>query len=251
MPTLKQKLRDGRSRVTANLCTIPSAVVTQALAAAGSDSVIIDMEHGAIDFASAHAMIAATAGTDCAPLVRVTQNEPGQVKRVLDLGATGIVFPMIRTAQDAADAVASLRYPPAGNRGFGPFIAQSRWQTDLMGYRPEMEEEMVAILLVETKDAIENIEAICAVDGIDAVIPAQFDLSTDLGIPGQFDHPEFVAAIEAVEAAAKSRNIALGNVALSQPQAQSLFDRGYRLIAGFDAIWLRAKAEEAQGWTKS
>lgn len=245
----KKKLADGSSRLTAHICTIPSATVTQAMAAAGSDAVIIDMEHGAVDHASAHAMIAATAGTLCAPLVRVAENDTTQVKRVLDLGAEGIVFPMIRTAQDAERAVASLRYPPNGTRGFGPFIAQSRWDTSLMDYRGTVDGNLVCCLLVETRDSIENIEEICAVAGIDVIIPAQFDLSTDLGVSGQFDHPDFQAAIAKVENAANAAKIPLGNAALGKPQAEALFARGYRVIAGFDILWLKAMAQEAQSWT--
>ena len=98
--TLKSRLRETRDLLTMQLCTIPSAVVTQALAAAGSDCVVVDLEHGAIDHACAHAMIAATAGTSCAPLVRVTANEPTHVKRALDLGAEGIMFPLIDSVLD-------------------------------------------------------------------------------------------------------------------------------------------------------
>lgn len=115
--TLKARLRDTQDRLTMQLCTIPSAVVTQALAAAGSDCLVVDLEHGAVDYASAHAMIAATAGTACAPMIRVTASEPTLVKRALDLGAEGIMFPLIASAKDARAAVASLRYPPAGTRG--------------------------------------------------------------------------------------------------------------------------------------
>ena len=104
------------------------------------------------------------------------------------------------------------------------------------------------MLLVETADAIENIDEIARVPGIDLLVPAQFDLSTDLGISGQFDHPDFKAAIAKVEQAAKANGIALGNVALSQEQADGLLARGYRLICGFDLIWLKAKTVEAQSW---
>lgn len=248
--TFKKKLADQSRRLTAHVCTIPSATVTQAMAAAGSDAVIIDMEHGAIDYATAHAMVAATAGSSCAPLIRVTENDTAQVKRVLDLGAEGIVFPMIRTALDAEKAVASLRYPPNGTRGFGPFLAHSRWGTSLMDYRETVDGHLVCCLLVETQDAIENIEEICAVPGIDAIIPAQFDLSTDLGISGQFEHPDFLAAIAKVEKAAHAANIPLGNVGLSKPQAEALFAKGYRIIAGFDVLWLKTIAAETQTWTK-
>lgn len=248
MTSLKSKLNAPDRRVSMVLCTIPSALVTQAIAASGVDSIVVDLEHGAADYASAHAMIAATAGSECAPLVRVTENDPAQVKRVLDLGAEGIVFPLIRNAEDAEKAVASLRYPPDGIRGFGPFVAQSRWQTSLADYPAKIAGELVSCLLVETADAVENIEEICAVPGIDILIPAQFDLSTDLGVMGQFDHPTFKAALAKVEAAAKSQGIPLGNVALAEPQAQALFSRGYRVVAGFDLIWLNEKAADMARW---
>lgn len=247
--TLKARLRDTADRLTMQLCTIPSAVVTQALAAAGSDAVIVDLEHGAIDYATAHAMIAATAGTACAPLVRVAQNDTALVKRALDLGAEGIVFPLIRSAADARAAVASLRYPPQGDRGFGPFIAQSRWGTTLARYRETVEPGLVCCLLIETAEAVEAIEAICAVPGVDLIVPALFDLSTALGVSGQFEHPDLVAATARIERAAGAAGLPLSGVALSHPQAQALLARGYRVIVGFDVLWLRAQANEMRAWT--
>jgi 4-hydroxy-2-oxoheptanedioate aldolase len=246
--TLKARLRDTRDALTMQLCTIPSAVVTQALAAAGSDCVVVDLEHGAVDFASAHAMIAATAGTSCAPMVRVTANDPVMVKRALDLGAEGIMFPLIESAADARAAVASLRYPPHGTRGFGPFIAQSRWGAQMTTYREAVEQNLVCCLLIETRGAVESIEQICAVPGVDIIVPAQFDLSTALGVSGQFDHPDFVMAVARIERAALAARLPLCGVALNCAQAEALFARGYRMIAGFDVLWLRAQAAEMRGW---
>jgi 4-hydroxy-2-oxoheptanedioate aldolase len=246
--TMKARLRDTRDALTMQLCTIPSAVVTQALAAAGSDCVVVDLEHGAVDHASAHAMIAATAGTACAPMVRVTANDPVMVKRALDLGAEGIMFPLIESAADARAAVASLRYPPNGTRGFGPFIAQSRWGAQMTTYRKAVEDDLVCCLLIETRGAVESIEQICAVPGVDIIVPAQFDLSTALGVSGQFDHPDFVMAVGRIERAAIAAGLALGGVAFSRAQAEALFARGYRIIAGFDVLWLRAQAAEMRGW---
>ena len=248
MANFKQRLNQTNDKMTAHICTIPSATVTQAMAAAGADAVIIDMEHGAVDYASAHAMIAATQGTNCAPLVRVAENDPVQVKRVLDLGAQGVCFPMIRNADDARKAVASLHYPPKGNRGFGPFIAHSAAGVSLLDYKDAVDGTLTCILLVETADAIENIDEIAAVPGIDLLVPAQFDLSTDLGISGQFDHPDFQAALAKVEKAAAKVGIPLGNVAMAPEQAAGLFARGYRVIAGFDLLWLKAKTAETQSW---
>ncbi|WP_424968980.1 HpcH/HpaI aldolase family protein [Dinoroseobacter sp. S76] len=248
MPTLKHKLHSTTDRLTLHVCTIPSATVSQAMAAAGADGVIIDLEHGAVDYASAHAMIAATQGFDCAPTVRIAKNDPAHVKRALDLGAEGIVFPLIDTAEDARAAVESLRYPPAGTRGFGPFIAHSRWGTPMLDYRAGIEPALCCILLVETRAAVENIDAIVEVEGIDMIIPAQFDLSTALGVSGQFDHPEFQAAVAKVEAACRAKGIPLGGVGLAEAQAEALFARGYRAIAGSDLLWLKAKAAETQSW---
>ena len=251
MLSLKSKLQNSDKRLSCAVCTIPSATVTQALAASGLDALIIDLEHGAVDYGSAHAMIAATAVSDCAPLVRVAQNDPAEVKRALDLGAEGIVFPLIRTAQDAADAVASLRYPPRGTRGFGPFIAQSRWNTSLPAYQRDVEDGMVCCLLIETPEAVDNIDAICATEGVDIIVLAAFDLSTTLGISGQFNHPDFIAAQTKIEAAALAAGRPLGGVALAEAQAEALFSSGYRIVSGFDILWLRAAAAQTVHWCTS
>lgn len=250
MPSFKTKIANPNARLTLHFCTIPSAIIPQALAASGADGVVIDMEHGAIDYADVQAMIAATAVTDCAPFVRVVENRADHVKRALDMGAEGIVFPMIRTAEDARRAVASMRYPPDGDRGFGPFIAQSRWNTTMLGYVRDIAPQLVCCLLVETRDAVDSIDAICAVEGIDMLIPAQFDLSTDLGVMAQFDHPDFLAAIAKIETAAKAANMPLGQVALTREAALAAYTKGYRVTCGFDAIWLRNAAQQATDWAR-
>ncbi|SNS43448.1 HpcH/HpaI aldolase family protein [Antarctobacter heliothermus] len=250
MPSLKAKLQDPARRLTSVVCTIPSATVPQAIAASGVDCVLIDLEHGAVDYGSAHAMIAATAGTDCAPIVRIPENTDAHVKRALDLGAEGICFPLIRDVQDAEWAVRSLRYPPDGTRGFGPFIAQSRWATDIPGYARDVAPQMVCMPLIETVEAVDNIETICAVDGLDVLIVAGFDLSTALGISGQFNHPDYKAAVTRIETAAAAASVPLGTIAMTKAQADAAFAQGYRILAGFDLLWIRARAAELAGWAQ-
>jgi 4-hydroxy-2-oxoheptanedioate aldolase len=246
---LKEKLRDPNRCLTTEVCVIPSAVVTQAAAAAGADAVIIDEEHGAVDFATLHAMIAATAGTDCAPLVRIPENRAAHVKRALDMGAEGIVFPLVRTAEEARECVSYLRYPPEGVRGWGPFIAHSRLQTPLLDYLPSKGKDVVCCLLFETPEAVENIEEICAVDGIDCAIIARFDLSTTLGLSGQFDHPKFAAAVERIEAAAFKAGIPLGGGPIaSREDVDDLYAKGYRMIGGFDVLRLKASVATSVEW---
>ncbi len=241
-------LEDRTRHINWQVVTIPSAVVTQAIAAAGSDAVIIDREHGAVDWGSLHAMIAATKGTDCAPLVRVPSIDEAEVKRCLDLGAEGICFPLLRSAEDARRCLASLRYPPEGTRGWGPFIAHSRWDVGLMDYQAELGELPVSMLLIETREAVETIEEICAVPGIDCIVLAQFDLSVSLGLSGRFDHPDFLAATQKIEAAVLGAGIPLGGVALNQERAKALKAKGYRLSGGFDVLWLKQAVAASRAW---
>lgn len=248
MRSLKDKLADPNYIVNMQMNVIPSPVVTQALAAAGTDAVMIDMEHGAVGWPEAHAMIAATQGTGCSPLVRIPEISEAYVKRVMDLGAEGIVFPLVRTAEDARRAVASLHYPPAGTRGWGPFIAHSRWDVPIMDYVAKRGKASICCLLLETAEAVENAEEICAVPGIDIAVIAQFDLSSSLGIPGQFDHPDFLSAEKKLETAILSAGLPMSAIAFTEDRAKHLIARGYRVLAGFDVLWLKAAVTASVSW---
>ena len=246
--TLKTKFAEPGRRINAHVCVIPSAVVTQAIAAAGADCVVIDQEHGPIDFEMLHAMIAATQGTGCAPLVRVPEIDEVHVKRALDAGAEGICFPLIRTAADAQRCVASMRYAPAGKRGWGPFVAHSRWGVPLFDYTQGPGQETVCMLLIETVDAVENIDAICAVEGIDCMVLAPFDLSTELGVSGQIGHPRMKEAMARVEATVLKAKIPLGGLGFSKEATQDLVGKGYRLVGGFDVLWLKSAVAQSRSW---
>jgi len=241
---LKDKLADPACKLASQLCVIPSATVTQALAATGIDSLIIDQEHAATNPETLHAMIAATQGTDCAPLVRVIDHSPANVKLALDLGAEGIVFPLVRTAEEAAHCVATMRYPPEGIRGWGAFVAHSRWATSVPEYLPKFGEKTVCVLLIETAESVENIDAIFATDGVDLAIIALFDLSTTLGVSGQFQHPKVLAAVDTIEKAAKRANMPLGGpFATTKSEVDDLFARGYRVAAGVDLLQLKGMVQ--------
>ncbi len=228
---------------------IPSAVATQAMAAAGADFVLIDREHGPIGPETMHAMIAATAGTGCAPLVRVPSILEAETKAALDAGAAGILFPLVRTADDAKRCVAYLRYPPAGVRGWGPFVAHSRYQTSLYDYAERIAPEMACGLMLETTEAVENIDDILRVPGIDFVVIAQFDLSAALGVQGQFDAPEFVEAKAILERAVRSSGLPVGGVAFTADQTGALIAKGYQMLFhGFDVLMLRERIETFISW---
>lgn len=229
------------------LNVIPSPVVTQAIAAAGADFVVIDREHGPIGPETMQAMIAATAGTSCSPLVRVPSISEPEVKVALDAGAAGIVYPLVRTASDAERCVSYLRYPPEGVRGWGPFVAHSRWQVPIGDYLAEA--AVTCCVLVETAEAVSNIEAIVAVPGIDVAVIAQYDLSTALGVHGRFDAPEFTEAVAKVEHAVLDAGLTLGGAALTPEATRVMVDRGYRfLFHGFDLLMLKQQVEGFRDW---
>jgi 4-hydroxy-2-oxoheptanedioate aldolase len=228
---------------------MPSVQTTQVLAHAGFDWLFMDMEHGPIDIASLHAMITATGGTRAAPIVRVPWNEHWLVKPVLDAGAMGIVFPMIHSAAEAEAAARSVRYPPAGDRGFGPFYAPLRFGTSMMEYADPADREILCILLIEHRDAIEDIDAIVAVEGVDACFIAPFDLAMSYGHRDSADHPEVQEGVARAERAILDAGRHLGGLALDNALANDMIARGYRLIVtGFDTLLLqRASADILDG----
>jgi len=231
------------------LHVIPSAVAAQATAAAGADFVIIDREHGPIGRESAHAMIAATAGTDCAALVRVPRIDESEAKFALDSGADGIVFPLVRTAGDARRCVAAVTYPPEGTRGWGPFVAHAHHGTALPDHLAAMGSHAVCVVLLETVEAVEHTDAILAVPGIDLAIVAPFDLSTALGVHGRFDAPEFLEAVRILEESAARHGVPLGGAALTPETSRDLIGRGYRvLIQGIDVLMLSAQTAAFADW---
>lgn len=247
---LKSRLAGADTPLSFAGALIPSAVSAQAIAAAGVDMLMIDLEHMATDGAALHAMIAATQGTDCAPLVRVPGHAPEPVKRALDMGAEGIVFPLVRDAAQAAACVAATRYPPRGVRGWGPFAAHARWGVPALDYLPRFGDRIVTGLLIETAEAVDAIDAILAVDGVDFAFIAPFDLSTALGVPGDFAAPAFAQAVARIEAAARAAGTPLGGMARDRADAGAMRARGYRIVGGFDLFQLRAAAEDLASWTR-
>lgn len=231
---LKARWRSGEPTYGV-LVTMPSVPMMQLLARAGFDFLIVDMEHGPIDIETAHAMIAATSGTPATPLLRVPHNLPWLAKTALDAGAFGIVYPMINTRADAEAAVRAMKYPPEGERLWGPFYAPARFGLPMPRYVQTANDEVVTLVLIEHPDAIRNVEEIVSVPGVDLAIIGIFDLAVSLGHPGQLDHPEVRAAVARAERAILESDTALGGVALSPARAKEMVERGYCALGlGFD-----------------
>lgn len=248
MPSVKERLRSGDA-LSGFFCVIPSAVATQAVAAAGADVAVIDQEHGPIGSESLHTMVASTAGTKCSPWVRVSRCDDAFVKTALDAGAEGIMFPLINSADDAAECVSLTSYPPTGRRGWGPFVAHSRWGVDLFDYLGSRGGESVCAILIETRSAIDNIHEICEVEGIDCMTIAPFDLSTDLGVSGQLDAPVLKEAISHAERVILEAGIPLGGLAMTREKTQELLGTGYRLLwHNFDLLIIKQFVRQTAEW---
>lgn len=225
------------------IATIPSIQVIQILSHAGMDWFIIDMEHGPIDLSAAHAMLVATAGTPAVPFVRIAWSHSWLAKPAMDLGVLGVTFPMIRTRMEAEAAVRSVRYPPEGDRLWGPFYAPMRWGQSIPEYMQMANEEVMAIITIEHPDSVRNIDEIMSVEGLDLAFIGPGDLATALEISGQFDHPKFKAAVAEAEAGILRSKVPLGGVARTPEQAKQMLDRGYRaLVLGFDWMLLQRAA---------
>jgi 4-hydroxy-2-oxoheptanedioate aldolase len=245
---LKEQLAAGQA-ITIVMVTMPGAAGMQVWARAGLDCLIIDMEHGPIGLESVHAMVAATGGTAATPIVRVPWNVPWLVKPVLDTGAMGVCFPMIADAADAEAAVRSTKYPPAGERGWGPFYAHMRWGLPLPQYVATASEELFTILLIERPEAIRDLDAIVKVPGIDMLVIAPFDLAVTMGHGSNREHPEVLAAIRLAEEKVLASGVPLCGAAFTPAAANQLIERGYKgVFLGFDwLIMQRAAAGLLEG----
>jgi 4-hydroxy-2-oxoheptanedioate aldolase len=227
---------------------LPSAPVAALLARAGFDWLWIDMEHGPIGPETVYSMIQATSGTETVPVVRVPWNLHWLAKPVLDMGAMGIIMPLVTTKEEAEQAVRALRYPPEGVRGFGPSLAALRWGLPVPEYVKVANQEILAILLIEHIDAVDRIEEILSVPGVDLVMIGPFDLSGSMGMLGQVKDPKVEEAVDKVLAAAKKAKIPAGIIALSPEDIRRRLQQGFQfLIVGTDTGFLTAGAKSILG----
>jgi len=241
---LKSLLASGRPAI-GTLLQLPSAPAVEILAQAGFDWLLIDTEHGPIDGETLHAMIRATGGTNTVPTVRVARNLDWLAKRVLDMGALGVMMPNVNSAEEALAAVRSVRYPPEGNRGFGPTFAALRWGVAGPDYVKAANSEVMAIVQIEHIDAVERIDEILAVPGLDLPLIGPYDLSASMGLLGQVAHPRVQEAIDRVLAAAKKAKVPAGIFGTAAEEMNRYIERGFQaILVGTDVGFLGAGAKD-------
>jgi len=215
-----------------------SADVAEILAFGGLDFLLIDHEHGQGDIGDAIAQMRAIKGHDCAGILRVPSHDPVYIKRVLDAGVDGILVPNIGTAEEARRIVSACRYPPQGLRGaFGGMRAMDYGFNP--GYYATAADNLLVAVQVESAAAIDNIDEIAAVEGIDLVFIGPRDLSATLGKLNQFDDPVVKGEIARAEKAILKSGKLLGSTAVSGKVAKDMAARGYRfIIPGSDVTLL-------------
>jgi 2-dehydro-3-deoxyglucarate aldolase/4-hydroxy-2-oxoheptanedioate aldolase len=226
---VKRALREGRPTAGAWL-SLCSAMTAEAMSRAGFDWLLVDMEHGHGDYQTLLAQLQAIEGSPTIPIVRVQANDAAVIKRVLDIGAYGVMVPWVGGRADAEAAVRATRYPPDGIRGIAGSHRAGGYGRHAAEYWKRANEEILVVIQVETTSAVAEIEEIVRVPGVDVVFIGPADLSTALGHRGDFAAPPVRAAFERVEAAARGAGVALGNISRNWEQARQLYERGYRFL---------------------
>jgi len=238
-----ERLRAGEPVVGAWV-TVGHPVVAEVLAPE-FDFLAIDAEHTESSIETVAAMVRAIDATDadCAALVRVSDNDPVEIKRVLDLGVAGVVVPSVDTREEAEAAVEACRYPPAGVRGVAGYRAADYGAS--MEYVETANDEVLTVVQAESGTAAANADEIAAVDGVDALFVGPADLSASLGVFGEFDAPEFETAIEDIVSGAHDADVPVGTLATSTERVEEREAWGVDFMAtGVDSAFLRESARE-------
>jgi len=215
-------------------------VTAEVCAAAGVDWVLLDLEHGAGGEEQAREVVPAAASYSVPTVVRVESTERIRAGRLLDLGAAGIMFPRVGSAAEAAACVRSLRYPPAGERGVATYNRMCGYGLD-PGALERSDEDVLGVVQIETRAALDAVEEIAALDGVDVLFVGPRDLSHALDVPGQTQAPVYLAALERVLAAAGRNGKAAGLLVPDGAAAASMAEAGWRFLGiGSDTTLLAA-----------
>ena len=226
----KQELLDGLA--IGSWIHIGNPVVGEIMGSAGFDWLAIDLEHSMITLREAEDLIRVIELKGVVPLVRLSSNNHEQIKRVMDAGAHGVIVPMIKTAAEAFAAVRSVKYPPLGNRSIGLARAQG-YGARFNEYFEWQKDQTIIVVQIEHVDAVANIEEILAVPGVDAYIVGPYDLSGSMELPGSFESPQFLKALQTIHSAGKKLDVP-GGLHIVEPDPAALresIEEGNQFIA--------------------
>ena len=246
--SMSNRLATGELVLCMNLRLARSVDIAMVARAGGYDAIYVDMQHAPYSIETTSTICAAALGIGITPLVRVPSHDAHWMSRVLDGGAQGVIVPDVNTRAQAEAIVNACRFPPLGKRsvmGLGPALGYHA--VPLAELNPKLNAETAVIVMLETAEGVEKCEAIAAVDGVDVLLIGSGDLTTDLGIPGQVDHPQLRTAYERVAAACRTHKkvLGVGGIRHNTDLQGELIRLGARfVIAGTDTNYVLAGARQ-------
>jgi 2-keto-3-deoxy-L-rhamnonate aldolase RhmA len=242
---VKAALRAGGTSLGTMIFEFNTSGIARIVAAAGAEFVIFDMEHTGWGIDTIRTLIATSRGADIVPMVRVPATQYHLLSGPLDAGAMGLMIPMVESEEQARIIADSTKYPPVGKRGAAFGVSHDDFGLEPGTNAEKMtraNEEGLIIAQIETAAGVENCERIAAVPGIDVLWIGHNDLSNSMGIPGQFDHPDFLAAVERVLAACREHGKAAGMMPTTVEGARALLAQGFRILAYGGDLWIYQQA---------
>ncbi|NKB78047.1 MAG: hypothetical protein GKR96_13685 [Gammaproteobacteria bacterium] len=242
--SIKERLFAGE-RLNGCWIEMFNPIASEIMAMSGYDTAFIDLEHGPGSLMDAIAMMQAVERHGCAPIIRTSSSNIVDIKRVLDIGPAGIMVPNIRNVEEAIAVVAACRYGPEGTRGAAPALVRaSRYGNDIEAYAKFMEKDFLLIAQVECEEAVNQIEEIVGIKGIDMILIGPSDLSASLGAIGQYDQYRFISAFAKIEKSTLDGGKLLGTIPIPGWSANRLYENGHSLvISGADSLLLKTAAE--------
>jgi len=231
MSGLRQRLQSGEVILGQMVLELFTPGIGPMLDACGLDFVIFDMEHGRCDIPLLAEMIASCRGSNIVPMARVPDLTFAPLSRALDLGARGVMVPRVETREQAEGVVRQLKYAPQGERGVALGVAHDLYKAGSPEFFQKTNDETVVILLLETAKAFENLDAILSVSGVDIAWMGHYDLTVSMGIPAQFDHPAFLAAMDSLVATCRRHGVAPGFLPPTAESAAHWINKGFRAVS--------------------
>jgi 4-hydroxy-2-oxoheptanedioate aldolase len=238
---LRDVLKDSKASF-GGWCVLPGSFSAEIMARAGFDWVCIDIQHGLMGEEAMLGMLQGVATAGVPSMVRVPPNDPGWIMKALDAGAAGVVVPMVNSPEEAASAAGACRYPPEGYRSWGP----TRVALGISDYNPDIaNRSVICAVMVETVPALDRLDEIVAVKGVDAVFIGPSDFAVSMGFPPRSDEPEHRRRLEAVPATCSAHDVVAGIACGSTELAERWREAGYTMLAlPSDMVLLRRAAAE-------
>jgi 2-dehydro-3-deoxyglucarate aldolase/4-hydroxy-2-oxoheptanedioate aldolase len=235
--------RHGRVKIGTFIVEFNTPGIGHILKAGGADYAFVDLEHSGFGFDTLKSMIRYMQAAELPTLVRVPSQEYHHVARALDVGAEGIMAPMIGSADDAKRLLSYIKYPPQGARGVAVGIGHDDYTVGpVLKKLRDANKRTTFFVLIETEEGAENADEIAAINGVDALWIGHFDMTVSMGIPGQFDHPKFKAAVKKIVAAGKKHNKTLGRLVPDVKTGTALYKEGFDFICYSGDVWLLQQA---------